>query len=664
MEFGAAYILVEEEEDSTEDEDSDDDTRMFFAAMDTQEVHNDETSGFECEIMEFEDEPVEEDEADPKDGKINVNKINIKMAKLLEPADAHVVNTDLVYCKNKECEALVSHIDERKDENKIFFWECKFCGKTKNEVTQQQVIKGNDILYVEGPEKIPDLTREAEVIKVILLVDISASMSQRMKAKNTKDKILLKVLNQEKPFEDHIETVEITWLQAVKIAVIKQIEKLKTEKPKWQVGLVTFNDKVTIYSDGSGPSKLKEFSGAELENGKELQTKGEEFRSLKSISESADDLVKIVLELKEQGRTAMGPALMLATGMGGDVKGSKIIICTDGATNVGCGRLEDTTTDIIEIFYKEAKKECKELGLSTSVMSIDSCQLDTLQPLCHETGGTIAFIKPDKLDEPISEELNQATIATDVEITYVVHSDMFVKQVGERTKASKYFYKVGNIHKNSSLVFTLGKRKKEENKTQANPGTQQINSGTSNQQTNTAPNDNKPNAPASKGQGEQSPGIPDKKPSNVDNNVQPPVMPPAPTTNGDHSISSQPDNKEYPLQVQITYTDMRGCRGERVWTSLRKVTTSREVALKSSDPEVMVKTNLTDFSKQLIEASNKRSKDLRETKKKIKNSVKDLVKLFSKDQRLADFDNILNKIGDDKLDDAIVTQLHNFIKSS
>lgn len=51
---------------------------------------------------------------------------------------------------------------------------------------------------------------------------------------------------------------------------------------------------MTIYNDGS--VAVKEYSGAELETAEELQAKGENFRALKPVSESADDLVKVVLE--------------------------------------------------------------------------------------------------------------------------------------------------------------------------------------------------------------------------------------------------------------------------------------------------------------------------------------------------------------------------------
>ena len=39
--------------------------------------------------------------------------------------------------------------------------------------------------------------------------------------------------------------------------------------------------------------------------------------------------------------TALGPALMASIAMAGNIKGSKVIICTDGQANVGVGSLPD-----------------------------------------------------------------------------------------------------------------------------------------------------------------------------------------------------------------------------------------------------------------------------------------------------------------------------------
>ena len=45
--------------------------------------------------------------------------------------------------------------------------------------------------------------------------------------------------------------------------------------------------------------------------------------------------------LESDGLTALGPALLVSTEMAAKVRGSKVILCTDGMANVGLGPLGD-----------------------------------------------------------------------------------------------------------------------------------------------------------------------------------------------------------------------------------------------------------------------------------------------------------------------------------
>jgi hypothetical protein len=60
--------------------------------------------------------------------------------------------------------------------------------------------------------------------------------------------------------------------------------------------------------------------------------------------------------LEEAGPTALGPALAVAAGIAGETAGSEIVLCTDGLSNVGLGKLDGlkTTEDKqgMESFYR------------------------------------------------------------------------------------------------------------------------------------------------------------------------------------------------------------------------------------------------------------------------------------------------------------------------
>ena len=49
----------------------------------------------------------------------------------------------------------------------------------------------------------------------------------------------------------------------------------------------------------------------------------------------------LLVRIDVNGMTALGPALMASIAMAGNIKGSKVIICTDGQANVGVGSLPD-----------------------------------------------------------------------------------------------------------------------------------------------------------------------------------------------------------------------------------------------------------------------------------------------------------------------------------
>ena len=72
------------------------------------------------------------------------------------------------------------------------------------------------------------------------------------------------------------------------------------------------------------------------------------------------DLPKLIVyhfRLEECGPTALGPALLVASTVASRVRGSKVILCTDGLANVGMGKLDNFKSEEEEEaslnFYEE-----------------------------------------------------------------------------------------------------------------------------------------------------------------------------------------------------------------------------------------------------------------------------------------------------------------------
>ena len=193
----------------------------------------------------------------------------------------------------------------------------------------------------------------------------------------------------------------VTWvsrLQCTQAAVESQLQVLAKEHPKDKVALVSFNNDVTVIGDGLQPSAV--VAGDKLVNEKELKLVGSEFKVSAAVKEAEGSLSKKLWELEENGQTALGPGLMVSIAMAGQKPGSKVILCTDGLANIGCGRLDSVETEeeleVAQQFYSSAAKFAKELGVAISVVTIEGthCSMELIGMLAHETGGQVFSFSP------------------------------------------------------------------------------------------------------------------------------------------------------------------------------------------------------------------------------------------------------------------------------
>ncbi|XP_059148817.1 uncharacterized protein LOC131936026 isoform X1 [Physella acuta] len=478
MDFGSEFVLVgddgEEVVEEVEEEVEEAPRPFQYTYNPGYEIHNAETSGFECEIMEFDDEeeltfPKSKEQAPKKviskqKKAVNTNTVCLKMTALTESPEETQLLNNAIRCDNALCEAVFSHIDQVDDDKT---WCCKFCG-FKNQWLENVVVKTQDVLYVDnlGQElNLEPLTDYA----IIFVIDTSGSMGRT--AKVTRPSQILQDIVKKELEEYHRQmrlilgedvpqaaqsTNEVSWLQLLKAAIISKIQELKTNDPQRRVGLITFSDKVMVYKDGmSDPVPLE---GGQLVDYAELLRMGHLSEDLRPIFDSADSLIEKIKSLKEEGQTSLGPALVAAEGMVRHCKGSKVILCTDGVANIGIGKLEDSTDHEINKFYDNVTKNGKVWGLSLSIVSFDDCKLQKLGKVADETGGIVERVKPTELDLPLKTELSRQTIATGAEIKFVVHKSMYIKGKEGGMQESNYTYHIGNIMLDKSIPFSFASR--------------------------------------------------------------------------------------------------------------------------------------------------------------------------------------------------------------
>lgn len=99
---------------------------------------------------------------------------------------------------------------------------------------------------------------------------------------------------------------------------------------------------------------------------------GSNFQITKSIKEAKEDLERQLFSLEESGGTALGPAIVVALGMAASKSGSKVVLCTDGLSNIGLGSLDELYTDQqkeeVAKFYEQVGLFAQSKGISISVI--------------------------------------------------------------------------------------------------------------------------------------------------------------------------------------------------------------------------------------------------------------------------------------------------------
>ena len=177
--------------------------------------------------------------------------------------------------------------------------------------------------------------------------------------------------------------------------------------PDRKLGIVTFNNEVTIIGDGSKDPQV--ITGDKLfnydyliENG---QTQAASFMQ-KPIKETNGILSAKLMALEETGPTALGPALASAIALAGSgAPGSAVVLCTDGLSNVGLGAFDEVYSKEdekkVNEFYETLGEYAKSKGVSVSIISIagEECKISTLSTLAELTGGTVERVDPIQLTQ-------------------------------------------------------------------------------------------------------------------------------------------------------------------------------------------------------------------------------------------------------------------------
>ncbi|XP_046374284.1 circularly permutated Ras protein 1-like isoform X1 [Haliotis rufescens] len=520
----------------------------------------------------------------------DTNVVSIRLNELVAPSNMHA--GDPVYCT--QCQAILSKLAQIVSDGTDKVWQCNFCGERNLvDVEEEEIPQMDDVTFLIEPAPATQATGVSgrEESLVIFCVDVSGSMCVttevpgKLRLRGSGGLKRMQSLNDS--HEDQFlprqkrDVTYVSRLQSVQAAVDHQLEEMQKDHPNRRVGLITFDNEVTVIGDGT--EEETSVAGDKLTNREALVKLGKDLNTPKSIKETRKCLGDKLFSLEEGGATALGPTLVVAVAMASRHPGSKVILCTDGMANVGMGKLDDSMPDSdTGGFYENISAQAMDQGVSISVVTIKGtdCKLVELGKLADKTGGQVNIVDPLKLTQEFSTILADRTIATNVVATFNLHKQLYIHHENNDKKESRSVREVGNVTCDTEITFEYGVRPE-------------------NVESKTAKED-KSEMMLSKVMEEvktEAGAVPDAN-AVSEGGAEPDAVPTADTVadvevtaTSSTSAGGGPEPKsvpaELPFQLQIRYTDTEGMKALRVLTQTKPVTHDRDLAEKNIDLNVL-----------------------------------------------------------------------------
>ncbi|KAJ3444325.1 hypothetical protein M0812_10178 [Anaeramoeba flamelloides] len=389
--------------------------------------------------------------------------------------------------KEKEEEVFLDKNDLKESDH---FWVCEYCHHTnvlknfsKNLNQNQEMIV--DYLIEEAITK--NSNQEKETITVFC-IDISGSMSQSSKVKdgeldlskfgkqkqtnhsyyNYSGRGLSRSGYRNQRYTRQSQMQEqpnvqkyVTRLQCLQIAVGNQLEELSRTSPNSKVVIVTFNGEVTIQSNGIDQEIV--INPNELDDIEKLKEIGANYNLTQTIQQSSGELIDKLYSLKENGCTALGPGVLVSIAIASQVPGSKVVLCTDGLSNVGYGKFEglnskENNQNTVAEQYDSISQYGKKSSIVIDLITLENtdCNIEQIGKLSNLTGGTIDIVKPTQLSTRFTNIMSNPVVATNVSVELLFHTSLYAFDDDDRKVGSRLEKEVGNVTKDLELTFNYG----------------------------------------------------------------------------------------------------------------------------------------------------------------------------------------------------------------
>ncbi|MFX0106777.1 MAG: hypothetical protein ACFE7R_00680, partial [Candidatus Hodarchaeota archaeon] len=243
-----------------------------------------------------------------------------------------------------KCNGFLLSTDQIKEDPKVGkHFVCAFCG-TLNVIEGEIVVAGEDTDFVvKPPSDRTDTTTDtisAGGRSFLALIDVSGSMAGEN-------------------------------LSAVKRSLTTSIESLTANAPDTMFGLIEFESTVVSRNLETGEGiELPQDSFASLDAIIDSTRRMLDKIKLVPVGKNSDKLKKHVAALRDQGGTALGPAVAMAYTIAKHRDVGRVVLLTDGLANEGIGALEGYQVTPAANFYEDLGTKFKDLGAALDIVAI------------------------------------------------------------------------------------------------------------------------------------------------------------------------------------------------------------------------------------------------------------------------------------------------------
>lgn len=366
--------------------------------------------------------------------KVDTNVFQISMS-CLKDTSAEIATGDPVYCQG--CQAMFNFtsqiVVEGEEDVQKQVWNCEFCShRNIVNIDPEEKPQADTISYIieAAPEEVKVAGGEekktdsgaAKDISIVYCIDVSGSMSGAR-------------------------------LTAVQKTIKIQIKEMAEKNPDRKIGIVTFTNFIDIIGDGS--KAALRIDGNYLNDYNHLLKNAvASAGTLLSdpLSKSKVTLEKAVDQLRATGSTALGPGMLTAIGLAGEGSpGSQVIVCTDGAANMGLGVSDPN-------FYSQLGEYAQTKGVTVHIVTFKGteCNIDGISMVSEMTNGEIERVDASNIGDNFRDFLSRNVLATKVQLKVKLHkglefrNEMIQNLSMDNTILSKDF---GNVNEDTDVCF-------------------------------------------------------------------------------------------------------------------------------------------------------------------------------------------------------------------